>query len=270
MQITVLGGGTAGAQFLADLDRVAGSDVRLTAIVPTTNDLYAYGLKSAPDADAILSLCGTLPGGQSHRVGAALSALEVEPTWLTLDDHTLAIDLVRTELMTSGYGLTEVTLALGARMGLGFDVLPMSDDRIEQHVVVDGGEGPQAVHVTEYVALHKDEKPQGQVFIGLDSAVASSAAIEALGDSDLVLLAPASTVLHLDPLFRLPSLYKAVHDSSAPVLGVAGAPEPLRALCEVAGVAPAAREQFDDLVDAWASGTAAEVLAAGRELVGSR
>lgn len=267
MRITVLGGGHTGARFLADLLRVAGTDLRLSAVVPTTNDLYAYGLKVCPDIDAVLTACGTPAEVEGHHVRTVLASLGAEPTWLPWDDRTVAIDLVRTEMMQAGYDLTQVTAALARRLGLGIQVFPMTDDRVEHHVVIEDEDGTRAVHVAEYVARHLDRPARDQVFIGLDAAVASPATVETIAAADLVLLAPSSIALHLDPLLRLPSLYKAVVDSPGPVVGVAGSEPDHPHLREVAGTAAHAREHFADLVDVWASGTAAEVLSTAREAV---
>lgn len=266
MHITVLGGGDSAARFLADLLRVAGSDVRSSIVLPTTNDLYAHGLKHCPDIDAVLSACGTLAGPRGGEVSTTLRALGAEPAWLDLDDRTVAIDLVRTEMMQAGYRLSEVTTALARRLRVAAEVIPVTEERVEQHVVIDD-EGQRAVHVQEYLGRYRETAPLAQVFIGLEQATATPAALEALTGADLLVLAPCSPLLHLDPLLRLPSVYKAIGDSGAPVLGVAGPAEEHVKLCAVAGVEPSAREQFADLVGRWAAGTAAEVLATGRELV---
>ena len=267
MRITVLGGGQTGARFLADLLRVAGTDLRLSAVVPTTNDLYAYGLKVCPDIDAVLTACGTGPADDGDHVRTVLTSLGAEPTWLPWNDRTVAIDLVRTEMMQAGYDLTDVTTALTQRLDLGVDVFPMSNDRLEHHVVIEDEAGTRAIHIAEYVARHLESPARDQVFIGLDSAVASPAALEAIGSSDLIVLGPSSIALHLDPLLRLPSVYKAVVGSPGPVVGVAGSEPDHPHLREVTGAAAHAREHFADLVDVWASGTAAEVLSTAREAV---
>jgi LPPG:FO 2-phospho-L-lactate transferase len=100
MRITILGGGTGGAAFLRDIARIAALDVTLTAIVTTANDLYAYGLKSSPDLDAVLT---TLSPGDSSGTNVVhqLRAFNVEPTWYDIDDRSIALAIVRTEMMAS-------------------------------------------------------------------------------------------------------------------------------------------------------------------------
>ena len=61
----------------------------------------------------------------------------MEPTWFGLGDRDLATHLVRTEMLDAGYPLSEVTQALCERWQPGVDLLPMTDDRVETHIVID-------------------------------------------------------------------------------------------------------------------------------------
>lgn len=267
MRISILGGGTSGARFVRDIASVASLDVSISAIVPTAGDLYAYGLKSCPDLDAILTELDHAPAAHGANVAQQLRAFNVEPTWLTLDDRTIALSIVRTEMMAAGYTLTEVTAALAARLGIGVSVLPMSNDRIETNIVIADGDGSRAVHVHEYLARYSDKAPEALVPIGLDKALATDEAVAAIGSAQLIVLAPCSPVLGLEPILRLPALYDALNHSDAKVLGVPWPTPDHEGLAELAGVAASMRLQYDDIVDRWASGTAAEVLSTGRELI---
>ena len=267
MRVTVLGGGTTHGQFMADLARISGSDVELSTIVPTTNDLFAFGLKVCPDLDAILATFTRKLGDATNQVGSVLRTLEVEPTWLELDDTNFGINLVRNEMMLAGYSLTDVTAAIAKKLGIEVAILPMSNERIEQHIVIEDSAGQRAIHVLDYLANHADENPIDQVFIGMDAAVATPEAISAITTADLLIIGPSSPTLHIDPMLRLPSLYKAIHDSTVPVLGVSHKQRDNEKLRELAGGATDPREHFSGFVTKWASGTAAEVLAAGRELI---
>ncbi|MCW2748368.1 MAG: fbiA, partial [Nocardioidaceae bacterium] len=172
-----------------------------------------------------------------------------------------------TEMMATGYSLTDVTAALRARMGIGETVHPMSNDRIENNVVITDGADQRAVHVLEYLAKYADRPAEGFVPIGLDKALATTEAVKALAEADLVILGPSSPTLALEPILSLPALYDTLTKSHAKVLGVPPSHPDHPGLARAAGVAESAREQFDHLVDRWASGTAAEVLATGRELI---
>ena len=85
-------------------------------------------------------------------------AYGVEPSWFGLGDRDLATHLVRTQMLNAGYPLSAVTTALCERWQPGVDLIPMSDDRVETHVVIDDAAaegGRRAVHFQEYwVRLH--------------------------------------------------------------------------------------------------------------------
>src|SRR3954451_24855410 len=142
---TVLSGGYGGARFLQGLVRLVGADAEVTVVANTADDLWVHGLKVCPDLDTVMY---TLGGGldaergwgrqdESWKVKEELAAYGVEPGWFGLGDRDLATHLVRTEMIGAGYPLSAVTEALCRRWQPGVRLLPMSDDRIETHVVID-------------------------------------------------------------------------------------------------------------------------------------
>ena len=151
MQITALAGGIGGARFLRGLlahlphreDDFRGADV--TVIGNTADDITLFGLRVCPDIDTIMY---TLGGGIHEQQGWGrndetftlkdeLLAYDVPPDWFTLGDRDFATHIVRTQMLRSGWGLTDVTAALCARWNPGITLLPMSDDPVETHVVID-------------------------------------------------------------------------------------------------------------------------------------
>src|SRR3954465_14881731 len=169
--ITVLSGGVGGARFLQGLlallaRRGGGEAGRVTVVANTADDLWLHGPKGCPDLDTVMY---TLGGGidaergwgrtdETWHAKEELEAYGVEPTWFGLGDRDLATHLVRTEMLDAGYPLSPVTAARSRRWPPGvFDgrvpLLPMSDDRVESHVVIDDPaepSGQRAVHFQEY------------------------------------------------------------------------------------------------------------------------
>ena len=70
--------------------------------------------------------------------GPELAAYAVAPEWFGLGDRDTATHLVRSQMLAAGYPLSAVTEALCDRWQPGVRLLPMTDDRVETHVVVDG------------------------------------------------------------------------------------------------------------------------------------
>jgi LPPG:FO 2-phospho-L-lactate transferase len=240
-RVTVLSGGVGGARFLQGVLRHrerTGSDTEVTVIANTGDDIWLHGLKVCPDLDTVMY---TLGNGidpergwgrteESWHAKEELAAYGVEPTWFGLGDRDLATHLVRTQMLDAGYPLSAVTEALCRRwltplFGAGVRLLPMSDDRIETHVVVDdpaSGER-RAIHFQEYWIRHQAAVPAHAVVpIGADEATPAPGVLEAIADADLVLVPPSNPVVSVGTILAVPGVRDALTKTAAPVIGVSG------------------------------------------------
>ncbi|WP_097182253.1 2-phospho-L-lactate transferase [Blastococcus haudaquaticus] len=230
MQIVVLAGGTGGARFLRGV-RAARPDAEITAVVNTGDDVTLHGLRICPDLDTVMY---TLGGGideergwgraeESWTVKAELAAYGADPDWFGLGDRDVATHLVRTRMLDAGYPLSAVTAALADRWQPGVTLLPMSDQRVETHVVVeDPDTGRQrAIHFQEWWVRHRAApEPRAFVQIGVDAARPGPGVVEAFSGADAVLLAPSNPVVSIGTILGVPGLRAALQSSPAPVVGV--------------------------------------------------
>lgn len=226
MHIAVLTGGIGGAAFLRGARRLS---CDITAIVNTGDDLTLHGLRICPDLDSVMY---TLGGGadpergwgredETWTVSAELAAYDAEASWFSLGDKDIATHLMRTRMLDAGYGLTAVTEALCARWKPGVRMLPMSDDRIETHVVVSDADGPRALHFQEWWVRHRGALPaQRFVFTGAAQATPAPGVLSAIAQADAVLLAPSNPVVSIAPILAVPGIREALRDGSAPVVGI--------------------------------------------------
>jgi LPPG:FO 2-phospho-L-lactate transferase len=236
VQIVILAGGVGGSKFVAGVRR-AYPDAELTVIVNTADDITLHGLRICPDLDTMMY---TLGGGsdlvrgwgradETWRVKDELAAYGVEPSWFGLGDLDLATHLVRSQMLEAGYPLSAVTEALCARW-LAADPLlhlvPMSDDRVETHIVIADAEQPsgrRAVHFQEYwVRLHAGPEALDVIGVGADRATATPGLTETIGAADLVLVAPSNPVVSIGPILAVAELRAALVTAPAPVIGFAG------------------------------------------------
>ncbi len=245
--VVVPAGGIGGARFLRGLLTAApdllGGPVRITVIGNTGDDITLFGLRVCPDLDTVMyTLGGGIHEGQgwgrddeTFVVKEELAAYGVQPTWFGLGDRDIATHVVRTQMLDAGYPLSQVTAALCSRWGLddlGVTLLPMSDDRVETHVVIDDDTSPggrRAVHFQEYwVRLHAEPKAHEIVAVGADTATPGPGVLEALASADLVLLPPSNPVVSIGTVLSVPGLREALATTPAPVVGlspiVGGAP----------------------------------------------
>jgi len=238
MQITALAGGIGGARFLRGLlthlpsrdDDFADSQV--TVIGNTADDITLFGLRVCPDLDTVMY---TLGGGIHEEQGwgrrdetftlkAELQAYDVPPDWFTLGDRDFATHIVRTQMLRSGWGLSDVTAALCARWDPGVTLLPMTDDPVETHVVIEDAEaegGRRAIHFQEWwIRLHAAVAVHEFIFLGADQSKPAPGVIDAIRHADVLLLPPSNPVVSIGAILQVPGIADAVRDTSAPVVGV--------------------------------------------------
>jgi LPPG:FO 2-phospho-L-lactate transferase len=231
MRLTVLAGGIGGATFLRGL-LAARPDAEITVIGNTADDITLFGLRVCPDLDTIMY---TLGGGISAERGwgredetwvvkEELAAYGVEPTWFGLGDRDIATHLVRTQMLDAGFGLSAVTEALSIRWKLPVRLLPMSDERIETHVVVDDAATPggrKAIHFQEYwVRLHAEVPAHEIVVVGQEQAKPAPGVLDAIADCDVLLLPPSNPVVSIGTILGVPGIRDAIRATESPVVGV--------------------------------------------------
>jgi LPPG:FO 2-phospho-L-lactate transferase len=259
VRVVVLAGGIGGARFLRGL-RAAVPDAELTALVNTGDDVTLHGLRICPDLDTVMY---TLGGGidpdrgwgrrdESWRVKAELAAYGAEPAWFGLGDLDLATHLVRTRMLDAGYPLSAVTEALCDRWRPGVRLLPMSDDRVETHVLVDreDGTGRRAIHFQEWWVRHRAALPaHGFVQVGVADAKPAPGVLDALAAADAVLFAPSNPVVSVGTVLAVPGIREAVR----------GTPGRVVALSPIVGGAPV-RGMADACLTALGLATTAEAV----------
>jgi len=230
VKIVVLAGGVGGARFLRGL-RQAFPESQLTVIVNTGDDVTMHGLRICPDLDTVVyTLGGGIDeergwgrAGETWTVKEELAAYDADPSWFGLGDRDLATHLIRTRMLDAGYPLSQVTAALAERWRPGVDILPMSDQRVETHVVVtDPDTGRQrAIHFQEWWVRHRAALDAAAfVQVGVDGARPAPGVTEALAAADAVLLAPSNPVVSIGTILGVPGLRDALVATPGRIVGV--------------------------------------------------
>jgi LPPG:FO 2-phospho-L-lactate transferase len=228
MKVTVLAGGVGGSRFLRGVRaalREDDPDARITAVVNTGDDMWLAGLRITPDLDTITyALAGVNDEergwgrvGETERVAGELAAFGVGWPWFTLGDLDLGTHIARTAFLREGLPLSEATRRITSRWPLGVELLPATDDEVETHVVTDDGE----LHFEEWWTRLRAASP-ARAFVQTDVAAAIPApgVLDAIGDADVVLLAPSNPVVSIGTILGIPGIRDAVASTAAPVVGV--------------------------------------------------
>ncbi|GLW61800.1 2-phospho-L-lactate transferase [Actinomadura rubrobrunea] len=263
-----LAGGIGGARFLRGL-RLAAPDAEITVIGNTGDDISLFGLRVCPDLDTVMY---TLGGGineeqgwgradETFTVKEELAAYGVGPGWFTLGDRDFATHIVRTQMLAAGYPLSAVTEALCDRWKPGVRLIPMTDDQVETHVVIDDPDkGRRAVHFQEWwVRLRASVPAQSIVPVGADDAKPAPGVLDAIRDADVVLFPPSNPVVSIGTILSVPGIRDAVAARTvvgvspiiggAPVRGMADAC--LTAIGVETSAAAVAAHYGPDLLNGW-------------------
>jgi LPPG:FO 2-phospho-L-lactate transferase len=226
MRIVVLAGGIGGARFLRGL-KVAAPEAEITVIGNTGDDITLFGLRVCPDLDTVMYTLGDGineeqgwgRADETFSVRAELADYGVGPSWFTLGDRDFATHIVRTQMLDAGYPLSAVTAALCERWRPGVRLIPMSDDRVETHVVITDDAGRRAIHFQEWwVRLHASVPAESITSVGAEDAKPAPGVLEAIESADFVLLPPSNPVVSVGTILSVPGVQAAVEAKK--VIGV--------------------------------------------------
>jgi LPPG:FO 2-phospho-L-lactate transferase len=198
---------------------------RLTVIVNTGDDEVFYGLHVSPDLDTITyTLAGVVNrangwgrASDTFHVLEALGPLYGKP-WFNLGDRDLATHLYRTERLSNGASLTEVTREVARRLGVRARVLPMSNDRVHTHVKLNG---KAAIPFQEYFVKGRGRGAVEAIELrGIEDAQPAEGVIEAITSAKAVILAPSNPFVSLGPILQLPGVREALRSARARVAAI--------------------------------------------------
>ncbi len=212
--LVALAGGFGGPRLIGGLlDVLAPADI--TVIGNTGDDLELHGLHISPDLDSVVyrlagGLNAELGWGLAGETWRAMEALDRYrgQTWFRLGDTDLATHLYRTGRLADGATLSDVTGEIARAWGLEFALLPMSDDRVETRVTVEGeGEIP----FQDYFVRLRHGVPISVVrFDGADAARAAPGVIDALASADRVVIGPSNPIVSIGPILSIAEIRAAV------------------------------------------------------------
>ena len=201
----------------------------VTVVVNTADDVVLHGLHVSPDLDTVVYNLG---GGADPERGwglagetwAAMEALgrygarapsgsRAGATWFRLGDRDLATHLYRTQRLAEEATLTRVTAEVARAWGVGARVLPMSDDRVETRVTVEGPEPGSSVEIgfQEYFVERRHAVAVEAVrFDGAAEARPAEGVLEAIAAAERVLVCPSNPIVSIGPILAVPGVEEAL------------------------------------------------------------
>jgi LPPG:FO 2-phospho-L-lactate transferase len=222
--ITALAGGVGAARLLRGLVRVV-APWGVTAVVNTGDDTELHGLHISPDLDTVTYTLAGLNddergwglAGETWTVMDGLDRLGGE-TWFRLGDRDLATHLYRTERLSEGATLSQVTAEITAALGVAVRLIPMSDDPVRTRLTL--LDGPE-IAFQEYFVGHRHAVAVESVrFAGAETATPAPGVLRAIGEAELVVVCPSNPIASIGPLLALPGVADALGDRRRDVIAV--------------------------------------------------
>jgi LPPG:FO 2-phospho-L-lactate transferase len=208
MKVTCLAGGVGAGKFLRGL--LSFPNLDLTVVVNVGDDFELHGLYICPDIDSVCYWMADLADRQrgwgrineTYNVMDELAKLGGE-TWFTLGDKDLALHLFRTNLLSKGYSLSEVTELMVKKLGIKAKIYPATDDKLRTFVkLVDDTIVPfqhyfvklsHSVEVKEILFSHEDAQPTEEI-------------LDVISLSDVIIICPSNPFLSIAPILEISSI----------------------------------------------------------------
>jgi LPPG:FO 2-phospho-L-lactate transferase len=189
---------------------------KLSIVANVGDNLMWHGLLVCPDLDSVAyALAGLWDSergwglrDETFRVRDTLADLHERP-WFNVGDRDLALHLLRTDHLRSGYSLTDATQELSRRLGItSVEMLPASDESNETYVLLEDG---RLLHFQEWYVRERADPELREV--RLAGGVASKAAVHALQSADAVILGPSNPITSIGAILALDGIEEAIRSA---------------------------------------------------------
>jgi LPPG:FO 2-phospho-L-lactate transferase len=223
--VVALSGGVGGAKLVVGLAHAVEPD-QLLVIANSGDDFEHLGLTICPDADTLLYAGAGLDNpelgwGRRDETWTFMATLGDlgGPGWFQLGDGDLALHVLRSERLRQGERLSAVTDELRKRLGVGFRIVPMSDDPVRTWVETDAGRLP---FQDWFVGRRCAPRVSGLEFVGGSAARPAPGLVEALGARSLaaIVICPSNPLISVAPILAVAGLRAAIERAGAPIVAV--------------------------------------------------
>ncbi len=232
--ICVLAGGVGAARFLRGLVREVDPS-SVCAVVNTGDDTILHGLHISPDLDTITyTLADAIDPvrqwglrNESWNMLEALGRYETRrpqgssaaSTWFGLGDRDLATHLYRTARLAEGALLSDIAAEIAHSWGVDISIVPMTNDRVETMVDVDGDDGVRRITFQEYFVQHRHSIPiRGVDFVG--APVAEPACLTVLESAETIVIAPSNPIVSIGPIRALDGVDRVLRERRSRVVAI--------------------------------------------------
>jgi LPPG:FO 2-phospho-L-lactate transferase len=259
VRVVELSGGVGGARLGLGIEQIP--DLESTIVVNVGDDDDIHGLAVSADLDTVVYTLAGLAGpqgwgrdGDSFITNDEMGRLGADNRF-QLGDLDLAMNILRTEALRNGVSLSVFTADMARRLGIRSSIIPATDQKVSTLVTT---EEAGVISFQEYFVLrnHRDTVTALE-YRGAGDAKPVPGSLEAITDSDIVLIAPSNPPLSIWPILAIPGYREVLanHDrvvAVSPLFGGKALKGPANRVMNSLGLPPGNRgvaTAYDGLLD---------------------
>ena len=241
--ITLIAGGTGSVKLARGLSKVADN---LTVITNVADNIWLHGLYICPDIDTVTyGLSGLLDKSRGWGViDDSFVFMEQmnklgQDYWFKIGDKDLALHTIRTRFINEGRPLSWITEWVRKRLSISTVILPASDQHFETRIKTSVGE----MHIQEYwVKNHAELDILNIRYEGIEQADPNPKTLQAIRNSDMIVIAPGNPISSIGPITSMPSIRKELElrknevIAVSPIIGNQALSGPASKYLEVMGI----------------------------------
>ena len=241
--ITILAGGSGSVKLVRGF---ASHRTDINVITNVGDNYWLYGMYICPDIDTITyGLADLLDHDKGWGIKkdtfGFLRQMEIfgEETWFRIGDRDTATHLTRTNMLKNGKSLSDITKWMCEKLSIEIKLIPVTDNAIETRIITKKGE----MHLQEFWVKHRGMDPvEGIEYQGADKARPNPDAVNAIHDSNLIVIAPGNPLTSIGPMLAIKGIRKELAKKKnkvvavSPIIGNSSISGPAGKYMEAAGM----------------------------------
>jgi len=241
--ITILAGGSGSVKLVRGF---ASQRSDINVITNVGDNYWLYGLYLCPDIDTITyGLADLLDHDKGWGIKkdtfGFLRQMEIfgEETWFRIGDRDTATHLTRTNMLKNGKSLSEITKWMCEKFSIEIKIIPVTDNTIETRIITNKGE----MHLQEFWVKHRGmDEVKGIEYQGAEKVRPNPDAMNAIHDSNLIVIAPGNPLTSIGPMLAIKGIRKELAKKKtkvvaiSPIIGNSAISGPTGKYLEAAGI----------------------------------
>jgi len=241
--ITILAGGSGSVKMVRGF---ASQRTDINVVTNVGDNYWLYGMYICPDIDTITyGLADLLDHDKGWGIKkdtfGFLRQMEIfgEETWFRIGDRDTATHLTRTNMLKNGKSLSYITKWMCEKLSIEIKIVPVTDNTVETRIITDRGD----LHLQEFWVKHRGlDEVKGIEYQGAEKVRPNPDAMNAIHDSNLIVIAPGNPLTSIGPLLAIKGIRKELAKKKnkvvaiSPIIGNSAISGPTGKYLEAAGI----------------------------------